>query len=101
MGENSKIEWCHHTFNPWRGCTKVSPACDMCYAETMSKRNPGVLGIWGKYGTRSIAAESTGSCPSNGTGRLKRKAFESGCSARLWQMCSRRRSQCPNRPLPM
>ncbi len=31
--ENSKISWTHHTFNPWEGCTKVSPACDNCYAE--------------------------------------------------------------------
>lgn len=27
MAENSGIEWTHHTFNPWIGCTKVSPAC--------------------------------------------------------------------------
>jgi protein gp37 len=58
MAENSNIEWTDHTFNAWRGCTKVSPACDHCYAETMSKRNPSVLGVWGKYGTREIAAES-------------------------------------------
>ncbi|WP_420837922.1 DUF5131 family protein [Bradyrhizobium zhanjiangense] len=25
LGENSKIEWCDHTFNPWIGCQKVSP----------------------------------------------------------------------------
>lgn len=31
MGTNSKIEWTDHTWNPWRGCTKVSPACDNCY----------------------------------------------------------------------
>lgn len=54
----SKIEWTDYTFNPWRGCTKVSPACENCYAETMSKRNPAVLGVWGKHGTRTIAAES-------------------------------------------
>ena len=35
MGENSKIEWTDHTFNPWIGCTKVSPACDGCYAENL------------------------------------------------------------------
>src|SRR4051812_33053997 len=39
MGENSKIEWCDHTFNPWVGCTKVSPACDFCYAEVWAKRS--------------------------------------------------------------
>lgn len=32
MAENTKIEWADHTFNPWIGCTKVSPACDNCYA---------------------------------------------------------------------
>ncbi|PJO24855.1 phage Gp37/Gp68 family protein [Burkholderia glumae] len=35
MSENSKIEWTDHTFNPWVGCTKVSPGCDNCYAEAM------------------------------------------------------------------
>ena len=58
MAENSKIEWTHHTFNPWRGCTKVSAGCANCYAETMSARNPAVLGQWGPRGTRVIAAES-------------------------------------------
>lgn len=35
MGETTRISWCDHTFNPWIGCTKVSPACDGCYAEAM------------------------------------------------------------------
>lgn len=30
MSANSKIEWTDHTFNPWLGCTKVSPACKKC-----------------------------------------------------------------------
>lgn len=33
--KNSAIEWTHHTFNPWIGCTQVSPACDLCYAMVM------------------------------------------------------------------
>jgi len=33
MVENTKIEWAHHTFNPWVGCQKVGPGCDHCYAE--------------------------------------------------------------------
>ncbi|HYE29936.1 MAG TPA: phage Gp37/Gp68 family protein [Methylomirabilota bacterium] len=36
--ENTKIEWADHTFNPWMGCTKVSPACAHCYAEALSLR---------------------------------------------------------------
>jgi protein gp37 len=57
MGTKTKIEWCDHTFNPWRGCTKVSPGCANCYAETQAKRNPSVLGVWGDRGTRVVASE--------------------------------------------
>lgn len=63
MAENSKIQWTHHTFNPWRGCQKVSSGCDNCYAETMSKRNPGTLGVWGPNGTRVVASESQWKLP--------------------------------------
>lgn len=38
MSENSKISWTDHTFNPWWGCTEVSPACDHCYARGFDKR---------------------------------------------------------------
>ena len=38
MAENSGIEWTDDTFNCWRGCQKVSPACKFCYAETRSNR---------------------------------------------------------------
>lgn len=38
MAANSNIEWTHHTFNPWWGCEKVSPACKHCYAQTWAKR---------------------------------------------------------------
>lgn len=58
MAENSKIQWTDHTFNPWRGCTKVSAECTHCYAETLSKRNPKTLGVWGDNGTRVVASEA-------------------------------------------
>jgi len=38
MGGASKIEWTEQTWNPVTGCTKVSPGCKYCYAETMAKR---------------------------------------------------------------
>lgn len=38
MAENSGISWTHHTFNCWKGCRKVSPACKNCYAESFAKR---------------------------------------------------------------
>ena len=50
MGEDSKIEWTTHTFNPWIGCTKVSAGCDHCYAETLSNRYGWVQ--WGPHGER-------------------------------------------------
>lgn len=48
MSENTNIEWCDHTFNPWTGCAKVSPGCANCYAEALSKRNTHTFGQWGK-----------------------------------------------------
>lgn len=38
MAENSAIEWTDSTVNFWWGCSKVSPGCDHCYAETWSSR---------------------------------------------------------------
>lgn len=57
MGVDTKIQWCSHSFNPWRGCSRVSEGCRFCYAETLSHRNPGVLGVWGDKGTRVVASE--------------------------------------------
>ncbi len=55
MGENSKIGWTHHTFNPWWGCTKISSGCAHCYAATFAKR----LGTgWGPQAERRFFAES-------------------------------------------
>jgi protein gp37 len=50
MGQNSRIEWTDHTFNPWWGCVKVSPACDHCYAEAFAKRTGNA--VWGKDAPR-------------------------------------------------
>lgn len=44
MSTNSKIEWTDATWNPVRGCTKVSPGCKHCYAETFAERFRGVKG---------------------------------------------------------
>jgi protein gp37 len=38
MSNNSKIEWTDATWNPVRGCSKVSPGCANCYAETFAER---------------------------------------------------------------
>ncbi len=55
MAENSKIEWTTHTFNPWIGCTKVSPACDNCYAEAMMDHRYGRV-EWGGDRVRTSAS---------------------------------------------
>jgi protein gp37 len=44
VADNSKIEWTEATWNPVTGCTKVSPGCDHCYAETFAERFRGVPG---------------------------------------------------------
>lgn len=55
MAETTRIEWADATFSPWRGCTKVSPACDNCYAEAYGKR----FGVaWGPGAKRVRASES-------------------------------------------
>jgi len=54
--KHSHIEWCHHTFNGWWGCFKVSPACDNCYANSTAKQYGHE--IWGKDAPRRILSES-------------------------------------------
>lgn len=44
MSDNSAIEWTDATWNPVTGCTKVSPGCDHCYAETFAERWRGTPG---------------------------------------------------------
>ena len=55
MGQNSTIEWTGHTFNPWWGCTKVSPACDHCYAETWARRTG--YDVWGPTSSRRLLSD--------------------------------------------
>ena len=44
MSQNTAIEWTDVTWNPIRGCTKISPGCAHCYAETFAERFRGVPG---------------------------------------------------------
>lgn len=55
MGKNSKIEWTDHTFNPWIGCTKVSPGCDNCYAEITAGRFK--MAEWGAGKPRRLSSD--------------------------------------------
>lgn len=56
MSANSKIEWTHHTFNPWWGCVRVSPGCERCYAEAWAKRTGHA--VWGVQAPRRELSES-------------------------------------------
>src|SRR5712671_4682439 len=61
MAKDSRIEWTNHTFNPWWGCVKVSPACKHCYAETWARR----VGqkIWGARAPRRFFSEAHWNAP--------------------------------------
>jgi hypothetical protein len=76
MSEFSKIEWTTHTFNPWWGCVRVSPACRFCYADTQASRYG--HDIWRRKGPRRMASRPR-------------------CSARPWPTCSRTTPTWPNR----
>ena len=56
MARGSGIEWTHHTFNPWWGCVKLSPACAHCYAETWARRVG--MQLWGGDAPRRFFGEN-------------------------------------------
>lgn len=78
MSENSAIEWTDHTFNPWWGCTKVSPGCKHCYAEGMAKRFGG--DIWGPGRPRRTFGDATWAKPL----LWNRRAVEAGVRSRVF-----------------
>lgn len=64
MAENTKIEWAHHTFNPWEGCQKVGPGCDNCYAEARNARFAGGRAInWGAGAPRRRTSAANWAMP--------------------------------------
>ena len=84
VAEDSKLNWCQHTFNPWWGCTKVSPACDHCYAERMARRmGSAFFGhpvVWGPKARRGYQAPDHWQQPL----RWNTKAERSGKRARVF-----------------
>jgi protein gp37 len=69
MAETTGIEWTDSTFNPWWGCTKISPACDHCYAADLDKRTGG--NHWG-----NVPRRRTGAANWNEPRRWQKKAGE-------------------------
>lgn len=78
MGENSKIEWTHATFNPWVGCSKISQACKHCYAEAWAKRYG--LVQWGDQAERRRTSEASWRQPY----KWNREAEQAGVPRRVF-----------------
>ena len=79
MAENSQIEWCDCTFNPWIGCSKVHEGCTNCYAERdFAKRRKRVE--WGPAGTRKRTTDAYWRQPL----KWNRDAEKAGVRARVF-----------------
>jgi protein gp37 len=68
MSEETKIQWADSTWNPWIGCTKVSPGCAYCYATWRWEK------YWGKGVPRHRTSEAYGKAPA----RWNAEQIESG-----------------------
>jgi protein gp37 len=79
MGKVTGVEWCDHTYNPWMGCTKVSPACDHGYAEAQEEARYGRV-EWG--GPRRRTSDETRRAPY----RWDREAAAAGERRRVFCM---------------
>lgn len=78
MSEKTGIAWTDHTFNPWWGCTKVSDACDFCYAERDSKRYG--FDLWGSRADRRFFGDKHWAEPL----KWQRKAAADGVRRRVF-----------------
>lgn len=56
MGQDSKIEWCDHTFSPWWGCAKIAKGCENCYASDTAHRWGHA--VWGKDAERRFMSDA-------------------------------------------
>lgn len=73
MGQDTYIEWAHHTFNPWVGCYKESPGCKNCYAEEMMDHRFGKA-KWGVETPRPVTSDANWKQPK----KWNRLAIEAG-----------------------
>jgi protein gp37 len=90
MGKETNIAWTDHTFNPWWGCVKVSPACEHCYAETFSKRVG--QSVWGPTAPRRFFKDKHWNEPL----KWDEAAAAAGKKARVF--CSSMADVCEDRP---
>ena len=87
MGQNSKIEWTTHTFNPWWGCTKVSRGLQALLCRGLGE----AVGqaVWGPGADRRTFGEAHWREPLNGTAQRWAPSTGRACSAPPWQTSSR------------
>lgn len=91
MATETKIGWTDATFNPWIGCSKVSPGCLNCYAEKLNERHS--WAEWGPDGKRHRTGPDTWKIPA----KLNRYSAERvlvECLSCGWR--GRIRGHCPN-----
>jgi len=83
MADKSRISWTDATFNPWMGCTKISPGCAHCYAETLLSGRMGRPGLWGPRGQRQVTTEDYWRKPIkwNKTAEKEGKRFRAFCGS--------------------
>ena len=79
MAQLTKIQWCHHTFNPWIGCQKVHEGCTHCYAEHLADARFG-WARWGLRGTRRRTSPTNWRAPMKwerqaGRAKKRRRVF--------------------------
>jgi len=94
VSETSKIEWTDATFNPWIGCTRVSPACDHCYAAVSTPAR--ALGIeWGAGNARRRTSPANWKQPLRWN---QREYFQCRCGRRGEFHDFASHADCPLRP---
>jgi protein gp37 len=78
VSDETAIEWTDHTFNPWWGCSRVSPACVNCYADTLAHRYGHSL--WHRKGPRKMLSDANWAKPF----KWNRDAERAGRPARVF-----------------
>ncbi len=78
MADQTSIEWTDHTFNPWWGCARVSPACRFCYADGTATRWGHEL--WRRKGPRRMLSEANWRNPL----KWNRAAKDAGLPAKVF-----------------
>lgn len=85
MSDTTHISWCDSTWNPWRGCTKVSAGCANCYAEKLVTTR--MRGKWGKGAPRVRAAKATFNAPLRWN-KKPRVCDQCGTAYRIYLRCN-------------